>query len=177
MVTIQADEKTPIRLGRVGENEVTQVQFDLSELIKDYGDGTVTLMAKRSQDTDAYPVATTRNNTKMSWLVTSGDTAYKGQGKCELFWYVGNALAKSIVFVTIVEPDIGGVGEEPPQPYEPWIKALEDEMDEKIGTAQQAVTDAKGYADAAAASAQEAQTILASTVYIGNDGNFYIRGN
>ena len=165
-----------ISLGRRGENEVTEVIFDLTYFVQTYGEGSAALLAKRSNDTDAYPVATTRTDNKVKWVVNNADTEYKGQGKAELFWYIDEKLAKSEVYLTWVDPDIGGVTETPPEPYEAWITALEDEMDDKLGSAQQAVTDAQGYANDALNSAQQADTILASTVYVGDDGNFYIRG-
>lgn len=206
MVTIQVQNNTTsIPLGKRLENGARVVEFDLSDFISEYGEGTAVLLAKRSQDSTAYPVNAVREGDKLLWTVLNSDTEYKGQGKCELFWYVGETLAKSVVYGTYVEPDIGENSETPPEPYESWIENLIETVDEKLDTAQSYVEDseawAKGtrngvavgssdetyhknskyyseqssaYATAAAASAQEASTILANTIVIGQDGNFYI---
>ena len=195
MITVYIPEgKTEISLGRKGENLVREIVFPLDKLIEDYGQGTATLMVKRSQDADAYPAAVTQADDGLHWAITNADTAYKGQGEAEVFWYIGEKLAKSVVYNTFTDKDIGGVTETPPQPYEAWIEQLLDDIDAKLETAQEAmdgkVDEAKGYADdaesykdgashyadSAAASASEASEILSATVYVGDDGNFYIRG-
>ena len=52
-------EQPPIDLyiGRVAENEVTGVEFDLTPWIQTYGEGAATIVMKRWGDTDPYPVA------------------------------------------------------------------------------------------------------------------------
>jgi len=61
--------------------------------------------------------------------------------------------------------------------------AAQQIMDGKVSEAQGYANEAKGYknqaknsADAAAASATQAAQILDTTVYVGTDGKFYIRG-
>lgn len=73
-----------IMLGRREENEATQVVFDISYFIETFGEGTATLLAKRSKDENAYPVAVTQENETVTWLVSNADTAYQGQGQAEL---------------------------------------------------------------------------------------------
>lgn len=182
-----------IMLGRREENEATQVVFDISYFIETFGEGTATLLAKRSKDVNAYPVAVTQENETVTWLVSNADTAYQGQGQAELMWFVGDVLAKSVAFPTWTDPDIGEEGEVP-EPYESWVTQLLEDIDDKNAAAQQImdgkVSEAQGYAneakgyknqaknsaDAAAASATQAAQILDTTVYVGTDGKFYIRG-
>lgn len=190
---IDVNSTERIQLGRREENEATEIVFDISYFIEKFGDGTATLLAKRSQDANVYPVAVTQDGNKVTWIVSNADTAYEGQGKAELQWFVGDVLAKSIVFRTWVDPDIGEEGEVP-EPYEGWVTQLlhdiddknaaaQEIMDGKISEAQGYANEAKGYknqakgsADAAAASAAQAAEILDTTVYVGTDGKFYIRG-
>lgn len=113
-----------ILLGRRGENEANTIVFDVSQLVSDYGNGTAQLAAKRPSDSVPYPVSITRDGNKVTWLVSSADTQAVGNGECELFWYVGEVLAKSIVWTTVVTKDIGDVGETPPDPYETWFESL-----------------------------------------------------
>lgn len=101
-INVKVGETTDsINLGRRGENEATEVVFDVSSLVSTYGAGNPVLLAKRAQDSTAYPVSATSEEDSVTWLVNSADSAQ--------------------------------------------------------------------------ASAEEAQTILNSTIYIGADGNFYIR--
>lgn len=177
---------TRIPIGRRGENEATQIIFDVTHFIETFGNGSAVLLAKRSQDEASYPVAVVRDETTVTWLVNNADTAYQGNGKAELYWYVDDVLAKSLVYSTFVAEDIGDPTE-PPEPQQAWTEAFLAEVNEIISDAEESmdgkVTEAQGYADsasqsaeAAAESAQEAAEILANTIYIGNDGNFYIRG-
>ena len=154
---------TKITLGRRGENEVVKVIFDATSLAEKYGSGNATLLAKRPTDTDAYPCSTTQTGNSIEWVVSNADTQYKGWGECELFWYIGDALAKSLVFQTYTDRDIGTTSPTPPDPWESWV----DEVIEASQGAQES-------AESAASSAQQASTILANTILIGNDGNFYI---
>lgn len=163
-----------INLGRRGENEATEVVFDVSYLVETYGAGTPVLLAKRAKDSTAYPVSATSEEDSVTWLVNSADTAYKGSGECELYWYVGEVLAKTVVWNTWVSDDIGEEGEAP-QPQAEWVTEMLEQMQTIADSAQASADDAEGFASSAQASAEEAQTILNSTIYIGADGNFYIR--
>lgn len=162
-----------INLGRRGENEATQVVFDVSYLISAYGAGNPVLLAKRAKDSTAYPVSATSEEDSVTWLVNSADTAYKGSGECELFWYVGDVLAKTVVWSTWVSDDIGEEGEAP-EPQQGWVTQMLEQMQTIADSAQASADSASESALSAQASAAEASTILNSTVYIGSDGNFYI---
>jgi len=193
-ISIDASFSGVMPLGkRGGETGATAVVFDLSQLIESFGNGNATLLAKRPTENTAYPCASEREGDSLTWTVSNADTYCVGYGRAELFWYVGEVLAKSVVFLTQITPDIGDEGEAP-QPYESWVTQLLEDIDDKNAAAQQImdgkVSEAQGYAneakgyknqaknsaDAAAASATEAAQILDTTVYVGTDGKFYIRG-
>ena len=156
MININVDSNmTSIPLGKRLENEARIISFDLSGFIAEYGEGTAVLLAKRSQDSTAYPVGAEREGDKLLWTVLNSDTEYKGQGKCELFWYVGETLAKSVVYSTYVENDIGEEGEVP-EPIEPWI---------------QQILEAVGRVEALG---EELLALYKHTVYVDDNGDFYV---
>ena len=161
----QTPQSYCIAIGRRGENEATNILFDVSSLVETYGGGTATLLVKRSQDSTAYPVTMTRSGNVYTWSVTNTDTAYKGKGECELFWYVDNGggvivLAKSIVYATTVGRDIGETTSDPPDPYETWIESLT----EIAADAQQSAEDA-----AASAAEVTGMTATATTLPAGSE--------
>jgi hypothetical protein len=114
-----------IMLGRRGENEATQVVFNVSWLVSAYGQGDAQLAVIRPEEEDPYPAAVDQDDDArtVTWTLTNADTAIAGRGTCELFWYVGSTLAKSIVFRTEVVRDIGG-DTEAPEPYETWVEQV-----------------------------------------------------
>lgn len=146
-----------IPLGRRGENEATVVIFDVSSLAENYGDGTAVLLAKRAGDSTAYPVTVVQEGNTVTWTVTSADTAYRGLGKCELYWYVGDLLAKTVVYATVVGRDIGETTEDPPDAYETWVASLSELGAETLANAAAAAA-AQGAAEAAQEAAETAQT-------------------
>ena len=112
-----------IPLGRQGENLARVIYFELSALIEEYGDGEATLVCMRSRDTAPYVCGVTRTGNMLAWSPTDTDTAYSGEGKCELRWTVGEILAKSIVYRTTVTLSITG-DSTIPDPYKSWYESL-----------------------------------------------------
>ena len=156
-----------IVLGRRGENEATQIVFDVASLVSTYGDGSAVLMVKRPTDTDAYPAVIERVDDTVVWTITTTETENKGDGKVELFWYVNETLAKSIVYRTIVLEDIGAVVSDPPDPYESWVDSLTALGAEAQEYARQAASSAD---DAEAAAAQiTGMTAEAETLPVGSE--------
>lgn len=113
-----------IMLGIRGESNVTSVIFDITELINNYGEGNVQLLVKRSVDDEAYPVVISKDENIVVWIVSDVDTAYAGVGCCELWYYVDDAIAKTIVFNTYVSNDIGESSENPPDQYQGWVEEI-----------------------------------------------------
>lgn len=120
-ITIGGSVPPGIVLGRRGENEARQIIFDISSLISTYGPGAATLLAKRPTDTTAYPVPVEQSVTTVTWTVSDVDTAYPGDGQCELYYYVGDTLAKTYVYRTSIGQDIGNASSEPPDAWQSWV--------------------------------------------------------
>ena len=130
MRVIQANNTETINIGRQLENLATEVVFDLSNWIAEFGDGEAALIVRRVGDSNIYPVSLERQDSEAIWKVTNADTelAQKGRyGRCELRWYVGDVLAKSNIWKLYVEPSMTGQsGTVPPTPEQSWVdKVLE----------------------------------------------------
>lgn len=123
--TLHITTQGTIALGRQGENGVTEVHFPQpSALLEE----TWTLNHQRATDTEAYPVALTKEGHDLVWLVSSGDTAIPGAGKVELTCYgSGGEVLKSMVYNTKVVQSLT-TGEEVPDPVKPWYDALMEEI-------------------------------------------------
>lgn len=143
-----------ITIGRRDTYGTEQVVFDLSELIETYGAGSAVLMVKRPSDETAYPAATTeQNETSLVWTVSEIDTAVKGRGECEVFWYVESNLAKSVIFPLSILRDIGETTEEPPDAYQTWVDTLTALGGETQENARQAAESAENAAQSAESAA------------------------
>ena len=192
IATVTTDSGAILPLGRQGEHGVRQVRFDLSYLIETFGEGTAILVHQRSQDLAPYIVSAVQDGDRLEWTVMDADTAYKGFGKAEIRWTVGDDLAKTVTYKTSVQRSLTEQTEIP-EPLESWY----EQMLEQIGnsqeyaeqaaqsaeTAQQAASDAaeetadairtemSGYADSARQSAesaaQSAQALSGMTVTVG----------
>ena len=156
-VTVTDKGTQNIIIGRRGTYDTEQVVFDVSYLADTYGDGVAVLMVKRPVDDTAYPATTTQDGDTVTWVITATDTSYKGHGECELFWYVNEALAKSVIYTIAVLRDIGETTQEPPDPYEDWVDTLTELGAETLANAQ-AAERAQTAAETAQGKAEDAQT-------------------
>lgn len=107
----------------MGENEATAVVFDVAEWLAMYGDGTFTLLAQRNADATPYPCAVERDGNLLTWYVKDADVSIVGYGKCELIYTVGDTVAKSEIYTTVVGSALTGGGEVP-EPYEDWVQRV-----------------------------------------------------
>lgn len=146
MITITALPSRIINIGRRGENEHRRVVFDISEYLAQYPDATFGLIHSPASAT-AYPVATVAvENDQLVWTVTSSDVTSEGQGRCELIVRQGDAIAKSIIYMTQVLPALDAAGEAP-EPWESWqsqmigIAGEVDASADRAEAASQAVQD------------------------------------
>lgn len=122
-------------IGRKGENLARDVDFSdtLAQIKKDHGDGgkAVVLVMRPGEDV-AYPAAEVRDDDGLVWSPTYTDTAISGDGHVEIDYYVGDMLAKSILFNTTVVEAIGASGDTPEPGYD-YMKKLLDAL-EDVGT-------------------------------------------
>ena len=120
----EAADWTLIGIGRRGEDNATEVVFDISALQDKFGSGTVLLMVRRHNDTNAYPAVITQEGQMVHWVITSVETAKVGVGYCELWYYVDDVLAKTIVYKIRVVNDLVNIEAETPDPYETWLDRI-----------------------------------------------------
>ena len=155
MRIIKACPGSTIPLGRQGENLAAQVQFPCVEAWQQlYGAGNFQLVAQREGDANPYPVLVTVEDGAVCWNVTNVDTAVVGYGKAELQYYVGETLAKSVIFETLVANAMGASGDVP-DPYETWFQQLLQAAEDVIEAVQE-TTEQANAAIAAKEAAQEA---------------------
>lgn len=121
-----------IVLGRCGENKVLQIRINIQGLIDNFGEGNAVLVHKRSMDSVPYLVPIERDGSEVVWTVTSGDTNYAGVGECEIRWLVDDAVAKTIIYKTIVRPSL--TGETTPQPPHNWYDMMIDYLNDHTVT-------------------------------------------
>ena len=166
MQSIYAHPGVHLALGRKGENVARQVVFDLRAWRAAYGDGAVSLCAKRAEDAEPYPCGVTQDEDTAVWVLRAADVDKPGWGNVQLSYYVGDTLAKSQTWRTLVAPSLCACGD-PGEVQQGWLdQAGKDAAAAQQGAkdaqeAQQAAEDAakaaKGSADAAAGAAKAAQ--------------------
>ena len=149
---VNAPVRKPLFEGVQGENEARSIQFDITPWVEELGDGAVTATAKRSQDSQPYPVTVTKDGTTVTWKPTSTDTAFAGVGSFQLEYTVDSVLAKTCIWSTMVAPSLDPAGD-PPDPYDNYLA----EMRQIAADAIQAAQDADASADDAQAEVYEAE--------------------
>ena len=160
-------------VGHVRENEVTQLVFDLSAWIAEYGLGTVALSVMRQGDLVPYPVPIAIVDGKATWTVSATDTAKYGRIKAQLTYYVGTKRKKSNIYVLRVRESLAENGQAP-EPYESWLEVLQEltaetaanaesarqsaaSAGQSASDAEQSMQEAQGYANDASISARNAE--------------------
>lgn len=166
MQSIYAHPGVHLALGRKGENVARQVVFDLRAWQAAYGDGAVSLCAKRAGDAEPYPCGVMQDEDTAVWVLRAADVDKPGWGNVQLSYYVGDTLAKSQTWRTLVAPSLCACGD-PGEVQQGWL----DQAGKDAAAAQQGAKDAqeaqkaaedaakaaKGSAEAAADAAKAAQ--------------------
>lgn len=123
MREITADLRLPIPIGKQGENKVTTVKFPVGNWKDIYGTGTFQLVNSRPNENTPYLCSIDTDDDFVYWVIQQADVANVGKGKCQLSYIAGDAIAKSLIYQTLVIESINGSGD-PPAPYEDWIQTL-----------------------------------------------------
>lgn len=166
MQSIYAHPGVHLALGRKGENVARQVVFNLRLWRAAYGDGAVSLCAMRAGDAEPYPCGVTQDEDTAVWVLRAADVDKPGWGNVQLSYYVGDTLAKSQTWRTLVAPSLCACGD-PGEVQQGWL----DQAGKDAAAAQQGAKDAqeaqraaedaakaaKGSAEAAAGAAKAAQ--------------------
>ena len=143
---VDSNSKVEIPLGTQGEDNVTVIDFDVSEWESTYGNGELVVAAQRNGEKTPYFVVIKNN----SWTVTDSDTAKAGYGKAQVSWVVDGKIKKSVIHSTFVRPSLKDADATPPPAYESWVEVLA-KMEADVDSTSE-------YADIATAKAQEAST-------------------
>lgn len=118
-----------IPIGRVGENIVNRVEFDIKEINEILPDAQISLLFKRANDAAAYPVNIEISGDVLTWIVSNIDTAVLGIGKAELVAKEGEAVKLSKVWdVLVCESLYPSVN--PPDPFISWFEKIEADANE-----------------------------------------------
>ena len=150
MRTVVVRNGTRILLGKQGENNAVRVVWpEIAEkYTKLYGDGRFELVVV--QKGQAYPAVVNVDGPDLIWNVLTADVATVGAGSLELIYYVGDTIAKSQTWETLVEVSESAEGTaEPPEPAKNWV--------DKVLKAGQAAVDAS-----------------VNSPKIGNNGNWWV---
>lgn len=161
-----------IFLGKTGENLATQIQFPLVEKYRaTFGEGTFQLLVKRATDEHPYAVSLTLSGDNVCWSVENTDVAIVGYGSCELQYFVGETLAKSLTWRTKVVEGMGEAGDAP-EPWQSWIDdvlAAGSQAQESAQEAKESELNAKESEENALASAESAaESEETARIYAGN---------
>ena len=157
-------------IGHVRENEVTQIVFDLSAWIAEYGLGTVALSVMRQGDLVPYPVPIAIVDGKATWTVSATDTAKYGRIKAQLTYYVGTKRKKSNIYVLRVRESLAENGQAP-EPYESWLEVLQELTAETAANAE----SARQSAASAGQSASDAEQAMQAAEWYANDASISAR--
>lgn len=152
MQSIYAHPGVHLALGRKGENEARQVVFDLRLWRAAYGDGAVSLCAKRAGDAEPYPCGVTQDEDTAVWVLRAADVDKPGWGNVQLSYYVGDTLAKSQTWRTLVAPSLCACGD-PGEVQQGWL----DQAGKDAAAAQQGAKDAQEAQKAAEDAAKAAK--------------------
>lgn len=153
MQSIYAHPGVHLALGRKGENVARQVAFDLRLWRAAYGDGAVSLCAKRAGDAEPYPCGVTQDEDTAVWVLRAADVDKPGWGDVQLSYYVGDTLAKSQTWRTLVAPSLCACGD-PGEVQQGWL----DQAGKDAAAAQQGAKDAQEAQQAAEDAAKAAKS-------------------
>lgn len=131
-----------IMLGRCGENLARTIEIDVSEYLKNYPGGVVTLLHRRHGENNIYPVAAELRDGCLVWRPTSADTAIVGEGEAEVRVTVHGVLAKSKIISTVVSRSLTGQETDAPEPSKDWV----DRVINAVGSVQQMTAEAESVA-------------------------------
>lgn len=163
------DQLTEIDLGVVQENEATEIQIDVSPWMKKWPDGIFAVNVCRPGEMEPYPANCRVEDGMLYWLVTEGELAIAGNGRCDIRLYQGTVKKKTRIAITRIHETLpGSTQEEPPEAAQGWLDALNEtraEVEsntkaakESAAKAAESEVQARVLAQSAAESANAAET-------------------
>lgn len=161
MNVIKANEVNVLNLGRQGEHLRTAIEFDYSDLAKEFPGGAAVLRVRMPDAEETYIEANVEydfDKNSFVWTVTEHDTAYEGIGSCQMI-YSWEGRAKSKVWKTYTGENVMHSEIAPPE-WEDLIDMLSDLAAETVANADRAyhsAQDAENSAEEAAGYAEDAE--------------------
>lgn len=111
----------PIILGYRGENNATQIEYDIPD---DWQEGVIQLFVLRMDDTEAYvPSGFYVQDGIAYWLVSSADTSVVGRGLAQFCSIKDGVIIKTKTFATITNPSAGDTDVVVPEPQKSVLDA------------------------------------------------------
>ena len=107
-------EMRTLPLGRRYENERTQFVFDVSDWLEEFPEGDIVLLNMLPWAAETYEaeIEGPDEEGKITWTITSTETATEGTGCCQLMITENTAIARSMAWDTKIGKGL------PPAPQE-----------------------------------------------------------
>ena len=170
MRTVIVRDAMRIPLGKQGENNAVRVVWPeiAGKYAKLYGNGRFELVVV--QKGKAYPAVVSVTGADLVWDVHAADVATAEVGSLELIYYVGDTIAKSQTWETIVvaSKSADGMTEPPEDPARAWFDAIK----RQIGDLSKLTTKAKDNLVAAINEAARTGSGGGGTVKMRVDGGY-----
>jgi hypothetical protein len=153
MRTVSAQCSNALPLGRLGENDYTVINFDVTLWLAEYPNGVIGLYNQIPGASAAYPIANLQIVGNVAkWTITSTELTQTGKGRCELVLLDGGTVAKSAIYETQVFDALDGSGEAP-EPWDDWREVFV-QLKAEAEQAAQTATDAAQTAESASEAIQ-----------------------
>jgi hypothetical protein len=122
---IDLTKAVTVFIGRRGENNYRNIEFDVSSLLEDkYPSAALNAIYKRP-DGIAYPVVTNYSTGVLTWSPSATDTSVVGVGRLEIRVTYGEVVGKSTRIFTIVEEALAdGIVTPPEPPAQEWLNQV-----------------------------------------------------
>ena len=124
-----------IELGHQTENDVCEIQFDVTDWLADYPEGVFTITYIRPTETAVYPVAagdlavsTVDDAEVLTWTVSDAVTAIAGSGSIVVKLTEGDKVKTTGTVQTITLEGHAAAGS-PPTPIADWIDDANETLD------------------------------------------------
>lgn len=155
-----------IEIGRAGEKNFREVEFDLSAWMVEMPAGVPSLIVNRPGESEdaAYIAGTTFADNILTWTVTDSDTAFVGTGNIQIWLeeedpetLTTGKRGKSVIVAVRIEESLTSGSTEVPDPQTTWMEQM-TELSTNVTNAKTAAETAQGLAEAAQSAAEGAQT-------------------
>jgi hypothetical protein len=119
---IDLTQVATVFIGRRGEHNYRNIEFDVSNLLEDKYPGASLNAIYRRPDGVAYPVVTNYTDGVLTWSPSATDTVQVGVGRLEIRVTDGDVVGKSVRVLTVVEDAlVDGIAEPPEPPAQEWL--------------------------------------------------------